>query len=236
MKKHDIAITTVSWARDHHEEKIIFESLQKLSELELPIIVADRGSPYSFVKKMRTLPNVNILEAEDLTDQLIQSHQIASEFGENLFYIAPDRQDFVEKYAHEFVEKFRTFTKPTLFSASRTPKSFATYPQFQQRAEGFVSYVIGDYVGHEEDYLFGPKIYPASLVHYFKFITGNLGWGLEAFVYVVAHRLGIKFDFLPCTVDAPKDFLRNANEQKLYRLTVAKWEMRGFLEGLQIKI
>lgn len=61
MNSKNIAIATISWARDKHEENILKESLTELAKLGLPTFITAGGSSEEFVKFLKSFANFAIL-------------------------------------------------------------------------------------------------------------------------------------------------------------------------------
>ena len=64
------------------------------------------------------------------------------------------------KHVDNLIEKYINLPNESVLVPSRTTAGFATYPRYQQNIENFLNYFMGDYIGIENDYYFGPKIYP----------------------------------------------------------------------------
>lgn len=231
--KSKVAIAAPSLIRTKEEEKIVIETISNLNLLNIPIIITDGGSPKKAKSKIKKLSNVTLYEAKGLTNQLFTSFKQAQKIAENIFYLHTDKLDFSKNIARDMINKFE-FQKKTIFIPTRTKESFSTYPVFQQEIENFLNLFISDYIGIKNDYYFGPKIFPSSLVKHLDQVNIDLGWGIEAFFYVLAKRLKLNFEFYTCFVNAPKD-LGSVDEIKRYRLKIVSDQISGFSLGLEVK-
>jgi len=60
MDKSDIAIATMTLVRSPAEEDLLSRTLQRLAELDMPLIVTDAGASATFVERIRSLPGVTL--------------------------------------------------------------------------------------------------------------------------------------------------------------------------------
>lgn len=228
--KSDIVVSTISWIRTSEERAIVLETINALSKLEIPIVIVDGGSSADDKEKIKAIPHVVLLEAKGLTNQLILSHREAAKRGEYLFYLQSDKLEFARKSAGEMVETYRALPDQGMLIPVRTQESIDSYLSYQWQVEEFLNFFISDYIGIKNDYYAGPKIYPATLVKYLDNLKLDIGWGIEAYFYALAKRLGMKLDFTPVISTAPID-VDNEEDTKNYRLRITKWQIEGLLEG-----
>lgn len=233
--KSKIAFAAPSLIRTDEERHLVIETIRALSGLEIPIIITDGGSKNEDKLIIKNIPNVIFFEAKNLTCEINTSLVEAAKLADNIFYLQSDKLDFSEKFAPEMIKDYFKFEKETIFIPSRTKESFSKYPQFQQTVETFLNWVISDYVGIKNDYYLGPKIFPSSLVKYLDQIQSDIGWGIEAFLYVLAKRLNLDFKFFSCFVKFPKD-VGSEEEIKLNRLKSVTRQLEGFNQGLSVKL
>lgn len=237
MDSNRIAIATFTLARSKGEEKLIEETIQSLSLLSIPIVISDSGSPLSFIKKVKKIENVILINhnAGTFIEQIISSHKEAAKLSPHIFFLQTDKLDFAKKYAKKMIDEYTNSSKKGMFIAIRGNDTLQKYPHFQRKQEEFLNYFISDYTGIKGDYVAGPKIYPSSIVKYLDQINEEIGWGVEAFFYVIAKRLNLSFDFFPIRITPPDD-IDDAKTSKLYRLKILQWELDGFFKGLKAKL
>lgn len=234
--KTDIAITTVSLIRNKEERKVVLQTIENLSRLKIPIVMVDGGSPKEDKEFIRQLPNISFLEEEGgLTKQLFRSHYRAAAIANYLFYLHTDKLDFVKTEAKRMIDYYNNLKNKGVLIPTRTERSLKTYPPFQYTQEKFLNFFIKDYLGIKSDYYAGPKIYPSFLVKYLNQVKENIGWGIEAYFYVLAKRLGLPFDFIPVNFTAPKD-IENEEQTKLYRLKIIKYQIDGLFQGVKARL
>lgn len=232
---HDIAICTISWIRTEEEKELVLQTIHALNDLEVPLIIVDGGSSFENKERIKSFSNVAFFEANGLKNQLLLSHKEAAKRGEYLFYLHTDKREFAEQSAKNMIDAYRRLSRKGLLIPTRTPESIATYPAYQRQVEDFLNFFMCDYIGIAKDYYAGPKIYPASLVKYFDQLTVDIGWGIEAYLYVIAKRLNMPFDFLPAVSPAPKD-IDCEEKTKNYRLKITEWQIQGFLKGQEVML
>src|SRR5919107_5662265 len=97
MEERDVAVATMTWARDALEEGLLRVSLPLLAELNLPVFVTDGGSGRAFVDFLRSLPNFNLCDPprRGPWQQAGQSIMAAQGSGRAfVLYTEPDKGDF----------------------------------------------------------------------------------------------------------------------------------------------
>ena len=226
-----LAITTLSLIRTPEERGAVLSTIAELNELQTPIIVVDGGSSKKDKKEISSFPNVRLFETDrGLTHQLILSHQEAAKHAKFLFYLHSDKLSFVKNNCQKMIDFYDQLNNQGMLIPVRSRKSLNTYPLYQRKVEEFLNFFISDYINIKADYYTGPKIYPSYLAKYLNQLKGNIGWGIEAYLYVIAKRLSLPLDFIDCEMFAPKD-IESEKEAKLYRLKIAKCRSRGLFKG-----
>lgn len=238
--KQPLAITMLSLIRSKNEEKIVFETVKTMSGFNVPIILVDGGSGEQQKKYLQSLPNVNFYETSRGLQALSKRLRIAFSEGARiaraLFYVHSDKVDFAKNYMKKMIDHYQTLPQHAMLVPSRTLKAFATYPLFQQHTEIFLNAMVSEFLGKKEDYYYGPKIFSSTLVPYFSRIKGEIGWGYEAFMYMINKRLGYQTEFYEVdTIRSPKDVGR-MNDINVYRLRILQWQIEGLLQGMKVKI
>jgi len=230
--KFPIAIATVTWIRTDEERHVVLNTLKVLNRIQVPIIVVDKSSPEDR-KVIESLENVSLFESSSLTKQVFLAQTESAKIADCIFYLQSDKQDFAENTASLMVGEYKKLSSKGMLIPTRTPESLQTYPEFQKTQEEFLNIFISDYVGIENDYFAGPKIYPSSLVKYLGQLKGEVGWGIESFYYVLTKRLNMSFNFLECSIKAPND-VDDERKTHNYRLEITKWQIDAFLQGQKV--
>lgn len=232
--KSFLAISTVTWIRSDEERQIVLGTLEALNKLEVPVVVVDKSS-LDDKKRIKSFKNVSLFESGSLTEQVFLAQRESAKVADYIFYLQSDKQDFAKDTAPLILEEYKRLPAKGMFTAARTKESFQTYLSFQRSQEEFLNMFISDYIGIENDYFAGPKIYPANLVNYLVQLKGEIGWGMESFYYVLAKRLNMPFNFMKCDIKAPKD-IDNERETHNYRLQITKWQLDAFLQAQKVAL
>lgn len=234
--KSDICIVSVSWIRTPEERSIVLETIHHLSNLKVPVVIVDGGSTEEDKQTISRLPNIRLLETDKgLTDQLLLSYSEGSKLADSLFYLHTDKLGFVKSTVPLMIDAYHKVSMPHLLIPSRDKTTMKKYPPYQRTQEEFLNFFMSDYIGIKEDYYAGPKIFPSSLVSYLDHLHEDIGWGIEAYFYVIAHRLKIPFKFFPFGMEPPVD-VDNEEKTKLYRLKITKWQIEGFITGRKVNL
>ena len=234
--KSDIGIITVSWIRNDEERSVVLETMEALSRLHIPIVIVDKGSAPADLQLISRMQSVKLITGVgNLTDQLKTAHREGAQIADNLFYLHSDKLDFAQNTVSKMVERYRMLQKKGMFIPSRMHATMQAYPKYQRITEEYLNFFMSDYIGMEEDYYAGPKIYPATLVKYLDFLQEDIGWGIEAYFYVIAKRLNMPFDFMSFDMSPPKD-IDDEKTTKMYRLKITQWEISGFMKGLEVAL
>jgi len=234
--KWRVVIATISLARNKKEEKIILNTLTELNKLGLPIILTDESaSAFPIFYKIKGLKNIRAFKANGLDAKIKRSLSEASRIGQFIFYTESDKLDFVSKHAPNFIQKFLKSPQGVWLSA-RSEKSFDRYPKYQKIVEKFLwqsSWALFD--GKTMDISYGPRIFPSSLVKYIKSIRGKIGFGWQAYLLTVGFRLGLPITEVVFDVNPPAD-IQKGRRAILYRMWQAEDHLKGFAQGLKIKL
>lgn len=234
--KSDVGIITVSWIRNDEERAVVLETIESLSRLHIPIVVVDKGSAPDALQLIGRMQNVKLVSGVgNLTEQLKTAHREGAQIADNLFYLHSDKLDFAQNTVSKMVERYRMLPRKGIFIPSRMHATMQAYPKYQRINEEYLSFFMTDYIGIEEDYYAGPKIYPATLVKYLDSLQEDIGWGIEAYFYVLAKRLNMPFDFMSFDMSPPKD-VDDEKTTKLYRLKITEWQIRGFMKALEVTL
>lgn len=234
--KSDIGIVTISWIRTPEERSVVLETLQSLSRLHVPLVIVDKGSAAEDLQLISRMPNVILFTGvTNHTEQLKKAHVEGAKIADYLFYLHTDKLDFAQNMVSKMIDRYRLLPKKGLFIPSRMHPTMQAYPKFQRVTEEFLNFFMSEYTKQEEDYYAGPKIYPSSLVKYLDHLTSDIGWGIEAYFYVIAKRLNIPFDFMSFDMAPPIDVDDEA-ETKVYRLKIVEDQIQGYLKGLEVTL
>ena len=232
MNKDEIAIATVSWARNAEEEKILKASLSQLALLNVPVFITDGGSPEGFVTFLQSLPHFTVLIEKDkglfaqVKSSLAAAISAANPF---IFYTEPDKENFFREGLPKVLE---TATAPNdlgVLLASRSAKGFASFPAFQQMTETTINNCCTELMGIEADYCYGPFLLNKQLVTLLEEIKEDIGWGWRPFVFNRAHRLGYTVKAFEDNFLCPEGQRNDDAAERIYRMKQLEQNMRGLV-------
>jgi hypothetical protein len=188
-----IAVATISWARSPDEEPILERSLRRLSDTNLPIVVADRGTSAGFTDRLRRLSNVEVVVASE-PGLVRQVHSAVSAAARRdpafILYVEPDKEEFFSSQLMNFIQRASEHTTGVVL-ASRSDRAFATFPAMQRHTEGVFNDLCARVTGVPGDYCYGPFLMHRSLVAHVLQIEAPLGWGWRPSTFVAAQRRGL---------------------------------------------
>lgn len=234
--KIPLAITAPSLIRSVEEEKVVLATITELSKLNIPLIITDGGSSDEQKKKIKEIPNIIFFEEKGLFNQLKKSMNEGAKIANALFYLHSDKLDFARHYVKKMIDFYMTLPKKSMLIPSRTSSAFETYPSFQKMTEVILNSITSEFMEKKEDYYYGPKIFSSLLVPYFGKVKGEIGWGYEAFMYILNKRLNYPFYFYPVDqITSPKD-VGDKEAIKTYRLRNLQWQIEGFIQGKEVKL
>lgn len=240
--RNEIIGATMTLAKDAQEAGRLYESVHTLaailSEQDIPLMVADGGSPDTFIQKIHGLPNV-IVSVRSNTDPVGLVPQIKRALAKArerhpsfVFYTEPDKQWFFEQHLRPFLRYGADHPRAGLIFAARDAESFATFPFGQQRAEAALNQLYGGWFEHPGDFAYGPFHMNSELLPYINKIPDDLGWGWRIFMLAVAHKKQYPIisytGYLPCPT--PEE---DREVDRIYRLQQLAQNVRGLALGMK---
>lgn len=193
MDAADVAVATITLAREPGEEQVLREALGCLARHGLRVAVADGGSPQTLVEFLRAQPRFTLAapRGRGLLEQVKASLAAAREWGtEYILYTEPDKQSFFEHHLHDFIARAPTEERTAIVIAARSAASLAADPPIQQYTEGVINQLCGESLGHVYDYSYGPFLIRRHFVEQVLRLATDLGWGWRPYVFCAARRLG----------------------------------------------
>ena len=238
-----MVVATITLARTQAQADQLYAALACLSQLELPIIVADGGSDRMFVDRLAALPHVQLAaqrqsETPGLVSQIQRALITAHGSGaRDVFYTEPDKHWFFTHRLRDFLAYASNIPEDALVLAARDEASFATFPEGQQRTERMINDLCAATFGCVGDYTYGPLLIPAVLVPHVENVAADLGWGWRFWMMALAWRCKIPLRHavadLPCPLDQ-----RSEDDQasRIYRMEQLAQNVRGLALGLKHKL
>lgn len=231
MLLNSISVATITRARDPREERLITRTLHALSNLGLPVVVADGGSPAAFLDGLSRIPELMLTPPDHpgLVGQIKASVRMARESGSAyVLYLESDKELFVSGPITNFIESAIAEPDTGVILASRSRRSFETFPPFQRRTESAFNNVASDVIGLAADYLYGPFLMEHSVAAHVEGIGEDLGWGWRPFIFATTRRLGRCVRAIEGDYVCPSDQANEDDEDRLHRLR----QLRQNIDGL----
>ncbi|HEX8190339.1 MAG TPA: hypothetical protein VF586_18425, partial [Pyrinomonadaceae bacterium] len=136
MDHREVAVATMTWARDEAEGRLLRESLTLLAELNIPTFVTDGGSGRPLLDFLHAVPHFRVSEAgaPGVWTQARSSIEAAADgtAAGFILYTEPDKGDFFRDSLREFIAEAPSGGDVGVVLASRSAESFDTFPEFQR--------------------------------------------------------------------------------------------------------
>jgi hypothetical protein len=231
MNRNDVAVATMTLARNENEEALLLNSLQRLALDHWRVAVADGGSRPVFVDAIASIPSFTLVapRAHGLVGQVQASIAAASRLHVPfILYTEPDKFDFFDEHLTAFVADAPDAADIGIVLAARSPASFETFPPVQRDAEGTFNRLCADIVGEQTDYLYGPFLINRGLAPHLDAARDNIGWGWRPFLFTEARRLGYRIVALTRDFPCPPEQRVEDGAARIHRIR----QLRENLDGL----
>jgi hypothetical protein len=235
MLLDQICVATITRARDPREESLITRTLNALSNLGIPVVLADAGSPAAFVDGLSRIPKLTLTPPDHpgLVGQVKASVRKARESGSAyILYLESDKELFVRGPMAPFLEPAIAQPDTGVILASRSRHSFDTFPAFQRRTESAFNTVASDVLGLEADYLYGPFLMEHSVAAHVEAVPADLGWGWRPFIFATTRRLGRRVCAIEGDYVCPSDQANEGDEDRLHRLRQLGQNIEGLARAV----
>lgn len=239
MNRKDIAIATITWARNDKEEQLLRESLQQLAQLHIPVFIADGGSNESFLEFLKSFPHFTVLTAmakgvwAQAKTSLLAAYNTTASF---IFYTEPDKRDFFVNFLPELLDKAAVDEKTGVLLASRSATGFASFPLFQQMTETTINRCCAEVMGKSVDYTYGPFLLNRNLVLYISQVQEDIGWGWRPYLFGVAHRLGYAIEAFEKDLLCPPEQQDDNKGERLYRMRQLSQNIQGLVLSQTVRL
>lgn len=232
METKNVCIATISWARNEGEEKTLRDSLEQLATLNIPVYITDGGSSKNFIQFMCSIPHFKIFEAKGLWPQAKTSiSKVAEARSKFILYAEPDKLDFFSMHLKKMMEEINVDENTGVVIASRSLKSFATFPSFQQMTETTINNCCKEITGKEMDYCYGPFLFNSKLTPLLQKPGDNIGWGWRPFLFAIAHRLGLTIKNYEGDFNCPQDQREDNVDERIYRMKQLTQNIDGIIQA-----
>lgn len=225
---------TMSRALDEEEEALVSGSLLALSGFGQPIFTAHGKSTPEFARRLGSIPHLQLVPFTPGPGPLAQvrcSLQAAAAAGSAwVLYTEPDKGWFFEHRLGYLLQAAASVDRGVgIVMPSRDPASFATFPAEQQLTERLTNELIGNVLGQDADYCYGPFLLRPALVSHLAAIPDDVGWGWRPFL--AAKACGEGGRILMLTLDLPCPDSQRSEQKLKYRLEQMSQNVRGLALG-----
>ncbi len=236
MDFKEVAVATLTWARDEAEERLLREALPLLSGLGAPVFVTDGGSGAELLQFLRGLPNFHVSEAGvgGVWRQARASIEAAADTAARfILYTEPDKRDFFRDRLRGFVAGAPDDEGVGVVLASRSAESFATFPEFQRHTETTINRCCSEVLGVEADFTYGPFLLNRALVPHLRGAADSTGWGWRPYAFGTARRLGFPIRRVEAHLPCPEEQREDDAAERLYRIRQLGQNIEGLLSSIK---
>jgi hypothetical protein len=232
MNAADLSVATMTWARSPAEETALRHSLEKLAATGLPVAVADTGISAPFTDFLRTLPRFTIVipQQRGLVAQVQAALALAATFESPfILYTEPDKERFFEQQLAAYIDRAPERDDTGVVLAARSEDSLATFPRMQRYTEGVINHLVGEVVGVNGDYSYGPFVMRRDLVPAIAAMDRALGWGWRHAAFISAFRRGLRIEHVVGDYQCPPDQRDEDDLERTHRLRQLGDNIRGLI-------
>jgi hypothetical protein len=237
----DIAVATITLARQPSEERLLLSSLEALSRVGLRVAVADGGSPAPFVKALRQLPGLKVRvvrEPRSLLRQVRTAFDCAREWRTKaLLYTEPDKEDFFSTHLVRVLrESLEGNFAHGVSVAARSPEAFLTFPVTQRLTEDVLNRLCGALTGVHTDYSYGPFVLEPRMADYLDTLPDDIGWGWRPFVFALAGRLNHPVSSVVGDFVCPEADRAESAADRTHRMRQLAQNVAGLVRAVELRV
>lgn len=237
MDYREVAVATMTWARDAGEERLLRESLPVLADFGAPVFVTDGGSGRPFLDFLQALPNFRVFEAgaPGVWPQARTSINAAADADADarfILYTEPDKRDFFREGLRGFVSGAQAAEDVGVVLASRSAESFATFPEFQRHTETAINRCCAEVLGVEADFTYGPFLLNRALVPRLSRAVDEIGWGWRPYAFGTARALGYRVLHVEAHLPCPPEQREDDRAERLYRVKQLGQNIQGLVSSM----
>lgn len=218
MDGGQIAVVTMTLARDAEEERLLRHSLSTLAKFRFPILACDGGSPNEFVQFLRD-SGIELVAPErpGLVGQIRTAIRAAAAKWPVLLYTEPDKRQFFETGLAGFLNRVTAGSQMGLGLAARRAAAFQTFPSAQREAESFLNHVAGELFGVTGDYCYGPFVFCSELAPELEQLEPGIGWGWRLHLFKRAFEKKMPIAHYELDAACPPEQLHETVADRIYR-------------------
>jgi hypothetical protein len=230
VNKGDIAVATITRARNAREAELLVSGLEALAACGMRIFATDGGSDAGFIERARRIDTLTFcpIEGRGLWPQARGSLNAARAAGARfILYTEPDKRDFFRDHLDGFIADARADENTGVILASRSPRQLATFPPFQQYTESVINRCCADVIGEPFDYSYGPFVLDSFLVPHLTPPQADIGWGWRPYAFGIAHRMGLRVEQVLRAGECPAD--QREDSERVYRMQQLAQSVEGIV-------
>lgn len=219
MNNSELAIATITLARNKEEEQCLRTSLEALVALKVPVFITDGGSSTAFRDFLQSFLHFSVFAAKGLWPQAKKSITEAGKAGaKTILYTEPDKLQFFQQHLPRMLAEKVLAEDTGVVLASRSAAGFASFPPFQQITERTINNCGQEIIGLETDYCYGPFLFNSRLIPALDFLPDNCGWGWRPALFATAHRKKLRVDTYMGDFFCPPDQQAEDTAERIYRM------------------
>lgn len=243
MLTENLTVSTITWARDRKEEKLLYDSLSALSGKNIHIIAVDGGSNEEFLDSLKKFRNISVIRSskKGLQNQVVESLNEAQLSSKYILYAESNKNDFFRNNFDSLLSMSMSIIDKDpnvgIILPSRTEKSFSTYPTFQQRSESFLNVILREFIDKKTgDFAYGPRIIVHDLIPYLDRLPKDVSWGWMTYLLIIAKKIGKSIYIVDLDLPCPENEREDTDTDRLLRLKQLKNHLQAIEEGLSFKL
>ena len=233
METGQVAVATITWARSAREEALLRGSLTRLAAAGLPLAIADRGTSAPFTSFLSTLDgtNVTVPQQPGLVPQVQASLALAARAGQPfILYTESDKEFFFEHRMQDFLRRAPAESDVGVVLASRSARSFQSFPPVQRYTESVINDLCGDLLRVRGDYSYGPFLLNEALLPAVAALEHRLGWGWRHATFLAAHRAGLQVIHVTDDYPCPEGQQSEDHAERVHRMRQLSQNILGLLD------
>lgn len=227
-----VCVSTVTWARDENEGRLLRRSLLELTRSGLAIVVADKGSGAAFRDFLESHGQFTVVPpgGPSLVGQVQASLAAAAATGADfILYTESDKELFFREALPDFLERADLHPRAGAVLAARSDAGFSTFPPLQRFTERTINELCGEFIGTPGDYSYGPFLLNRDLVPRVADVPADAGWGWRHYMFASAARLGYAVSHIAGDYACPPDQRQEDDGERLHRVRQLQQNIQGLL-------
>lgn len=227
------SVATITLVRSDSEETLLRRSLELLACCDLPVAVADAGQSAAFAQFLRRVPGFSIVNPSEqgLVAQVQASFSVAAAFDTPfILYAEPDKELFFEQRMLPFLRAAPGQGDVGVVLASRSPRTFDTFPPMQRYTEGVINRLAAELIGAAGDYSYGPFLMNRSLLPFLARVDRRVGWGWRHAMFVAARKQGLRVVHVEDDYPCPRDQRCEDDAERLHRMRQLSQNIAGLID------